>query len=259
MISLIKNLSKKILKNTVIEKIIKTQTEVNIIGKSDSENIVIIFHKLLKEEEIKKILDSDFVILSQNGIYYSIYFEKDEIYSRITFPATENHLKKFLPKKYKSENFEEYQRNIAENKEKLQTNWIRNIIENNMEEKMAENEKFAILPDSKWDMKNENFYYLLLTKDPEILTIREADLKFLKEAKIFICDFLAEKNIKYEDCLIYFHYKPSYYSFHLHIISLEREFNKSQMVARAILLDEAIDNLELDENFYKKRTLYFVD
>jgi len=53
----------------------------------------------------------------------------------------------------------------------------------------------------------------------------------------------------------YFHYPPQFYHAHVHVNRLNQEWGAP--VERAHLLQDVIQNLEMDPNYYLKRTLTY--
>lgn len=55
---------------------------------------------------------------------------------------------------------------------------------------------------------------------------------------------------------VYLHYQPSYYHLHVHFTALSYDAPGCS-VERAHLLSDVIQNVELDAQYYQKRTLTF--
>ena len=60
-----------------------------------------------------------------------------------------------------------------------------------------------------------------------------------------------------EELRCYVHYQPSYYHFHVHFTHL-RYCAPRVYVGQSHLLEEIIDNIEIDSEYYTKRTLSYV-
>jgi m7GpppX diphosphatase len=56
---------------------------------------------------------------------------------------------------------------------------------------------------------------------------------------------------------VYVHYQPSYYHLHVHFTHLNYDA-PGTVVGRAHLLDDIINNLELQDDFYKRKTLTYI-
>ena len=64
--------------------------------------------------------------------------------------------------------------------------------------------------------------------------------------------------IKPDQLRVFLHYQPSYYHFHLHIVNVQHPgLGDGIAIGKAILLDDVIDNLKLDGQYYTK-TIGFV-
>lgn len=55
---------------------------------------------------------------------------------------------------------------------------------------------------------------------------------------------------------IFFHYQPSFYHLHVHFLHLKAE-PLGILVGQAHLLQDVIENIELNPNYYQQKTLYF--
>ncbi|KAK1350030.1 hypothetical protein LUQ84_001017 [Hamiltosporidium tvaerminnensis] len=130
------------------------------------------------------------------------------------------------------------------------------------EDIIASTDEFIILPDNKWNqISTENLYLLLIFKDTSLKTIREVTVpNILKRAKSFVIKVLEEKyQLKEQNVLMFFHYRPAYYILHLHIVNIKCPVSLSSCIGRAVLLDDIIDNLENDNNYYKNKTFHFLN
>ena len=60
-----------------------------------------------------------------------------------------------------------------------------------------------------------------------------------------------------EELHCYLHYQPSYYHLHMHFSHLK--YNAPRIfIGQSHLLDEVIDNIQLDSQYYAKRTISFI-
>jgi m7GpppX diphosphatase len=66
-----------------------------------------------------------------------------------------------------------------------------------------------------------------------------------------------EYKLTWRDVRMLVHCQPSYYHFHVHIIHVEVKGLSGTMVGQCHLLDDIIDNLETDPDYYKKKTLRY--
>ena len=57
---------------------------------------------------------------------------------------------------------------------------------------------------------------------------------------------------------VYLHYQPSYYHLHVHFTNLRLDSPPGSDVLRAHLLDDVIENIQGDPEFYQKTTISYV-
>jgi m7GpppX diphosphatase len=56
----------------------------------------------------------------------------------------------------------------------------------------------------------------------------------------------------------YFHYLPSFYHLHMHLVNVTRSDLGSIPVGKAILVDDVMDNIELKHDYYQTQSLSIV-
>lgn len=116
----------------------------------------------------------------------------------------------------------------------------------------------CIIPNYHWNKKNvKNLYLLALFKDLKLRSIRDIkDINALKEVKKAVGCVLEKFGLKMNDTYMFFHYHPTYWFLHLHIVyaGFSGWFSK---VGRAILLEDVIKNLEMDKIYYQKEIFVF--
>lgn len=155
--------------------------------------------------------------------------------------------------------------------------WIDNIIQVKKEEErlLVNDEKFIVNIDTKWrshpdcfkvprkDWMNHestiDLYCLGIVKDKGLASIRDLTsdhIPLLKDMQEKGLD--AIKNIygiQRDQIRVFSHYHPQFYHFHLHYTRLENEIGST--VEKGHLVSDIIQNLELDGNFYQKRTITY--
>ncbi|OBA28601.1 HIT-like protein [Hanseniaspora valbyensis NRRL Y-1626] len=143
-------------------------------------------------------------------------------------------------------------------------NWVFNIFDGLKEQDRIrfQNTDFLVSPDMKWTDETDlkSMYMLLLFKDTRLKTIRDLkssdDLKLLKDVKNDIETKLLKQygNLPLNKVKLFFHYQPSYYQLHLHIVHCDNELNyKSMLLGKDChFLDTVIDNLEMNLDYYQK-------
>lgn len=237
----------KYVKNNKYEHIYK-------ITKNGEEGILVLKLIFIDIPELQIILKNA-EIVTENDRYYSIKIKREnesDIDAMIVFPASKEDWDKYLSRRvFKKETYEEF---LSWYIKKL-IPWIDNIIDNKdcNENVLFRDDQIIICIDSKWDGKNKSELYLLALFTNKISCIREVTEEMLIISKEKILKCLEENyNMKYEDVLLLIHYPPSFYSFHIHVVALTRDISYSVIAGRAIVVDDAIKNLHMDPNYYKK-------
>lgn len=67
---------------------------------------------------------------------------------------------------------------------------------------------------------------------------------------------LKEFGIRGDELRVYLHYQPSYYHLHVHFTHINYTAPKT-LVGEAHLLQEVIDNIQLANDYYQKKTISF--
>ena len=155
--------------------------------------------------------------------------------------------------------------------------WITNVIELKKEKErlLFRNNDFVINVDTKWrthppplttpreEWLNhqcvEDLYCLAITKIAGITSIRDLREEHIPMLKSISKEGLSVIKDVYgvdsDQIRIFIHYQPQFYHFHVHFTRLENEVGCS--CERGHLLNDVIQNLEIDSDFYLKRTLTY--
>lgn len=237
------------LKNFTIEKTIKTQSLVVATGEMDGEKYVYLIDTIsaienLTDEFIKTLLEKENTKQEIEVDYKTI----------LIYPAKESKIRKYFEEKeYLLETYEEYKAAEVE----TDISWIENIFTGNDTENVYfKNEEIVVVADSKWNMRVDEMYLLVLFKNKDLLSIRDLDrshVELLEEVKKDVYKLVKDMlNLNEEDICMYFHYKPSYYRLHIHVINISKTTHCLHNTYRSILLDDVIRNIKMDENYYKQ-------
>mmetsp|Transcript_16996 Transcript_16996/g.20757 ORF Transcript_16996/g.20757 Transcript_16996/m.20757 type:complete len:469 (-) Transcript_16996:374-1780(-) len=156
-------------------------------------------------------------------------------------------------------------------------NWIFNIIEGKKEQErlLVNSDQYIINIDTKWrshpDTFNvprdewynhksvEDLYCLGIIKELSISTLRELTashipiLKSMQEVGLMTIKKIY--GVDPDQIRIFVHYHPQFYHFHVHFTRLQNEIGAQ--VERGHLLSDIIQNLEMDSNYYQKRTITY--
>lgn len=155
--------------------------------------------------------------------------------------------------------------------------WIFNIIsgEKEKERLLLDHKSFIINIDTKWRSHPDTFktpredwyqhssvgdlYCLGIIKQKSVATLRDLTkdhipmLKAMKQEGLDIID--KTYGVKSDQMRVFVHYHPQFYHFHVHFTRLHNEIGSQ--VERGHLVSDIIQNLELDGDYYAKRTISY--
>jgi m7GpppX diphosphatase len=162
-------------------------------------------------------------------------------------------------KKYKkrlvNETYEEYLQ-VLETRDPAKDLWIYNIIDGTAEQDqiLYSDEHFILIPSFTFDGKSvDKLHYLAIPRDKSLRTIRDLRAEhcpLLRHMKCLSLNALASHfHLREENLKIFFHYDPSTYHLHMHIVNLEHMFGSS--VEYSHEADLVVYNLELSSEYYK--------
>lgn len=189
------------------------------------------------------------------------------------FPATDVHIAKYeaQPRVMMIETPALYQQVTLPYIQSIpakRTQWVNNILDGSAEaDRVIYHDKdpetgFVILPDMKWDGKNETLYWVAISMQSNILSLRSLTLQhlpFLKKLRATAYQLVKEKtNLEPEQLRLFIHYQPSYYHFHVHITAVAFSDAPGVVSGQAHLLDTMINNIELFPDYYQIVDLPFV-
>jgi len=108
---------------------------------------------------------------------------------------------------------------------------------------------YIILPDLKWDGKTISSLYLCaIFHRKDLSSIRDLTTGHIMLLKGFRDSVLNEIPKKYpvdpNQLRIYFHYHPSYYHLHAHIVHIAYDGSFGSVAGKAILIEEVIERLQ---------------
>ncbi|CAH1783322.1 unnamed protein product [Owenia fusiformis] len=245
---------------------------------SEDNAVVIVEKTAFSEKSIRGVLSGDTTMKNtlKNDIYgtYEVYPkpEFNEIKTTVIYPATEKHIAKYTGQPvYMVQETPELYSDITLpylNAENFSIQWVYNILEKKKESERIIYEDshpetgFILLPDMKWDQKQtDNLYLIAICHKRGIKSLRDLNSSHLPLLRNILTR--GKKAIKDtfdvdgSQLRIYIHYQPSYYHFHVHFTHLKFDAPGSN-AGRAHLLSDVIDNIELRNDFYQKKTLNFI-
>ena len=140
--------------------------------------------------------------------------------------------------------------------------WVFNIIEGRTEQEDIivresrdlgkDEEGFLLLPDMNWDRSTMGSLRILgLVERRDLWSLRDLrkkDVVWLKGVYRRVLRAVAkryeDKGVEEDMLKVYMHYQPTYYHFHMHIVSVDLEPNATQAVGKAFSLPNLIAQLE---------------
>uniref|UniRef100_A0A8C8SRX8 m7GpppX diphosphatase n=1 Tax=Pelusios castaneus TaxID=367368 RepID=A0A8C8SRX8_9SAUR len=268
---------RRVLRESARDKTIFLHGQVNGASEGAKDAIVILEKTPFHEESISDLLKKHTKLQLQmsNDIYstYHLYPppQLSEIKTTVVYPATEKHLQKYLRQEvYLIRETREDYKNITLpfiQSQSFSIQWVYNILEKKAEADRIIHENpdpsngFVLLPDFKWNQKQlDDLYLIAICHRRGIKSLRDLTSEHLPLLKNILQEgkeaILKRFGVAGSQLRIYFHYQPSYFHLHVHFTALGYDAPGCS-VEKAHLLAEVIDNLELDPQYYQKRTLTF--
>jgi m7GpppX diphosphatase len=155
--------------------------------------------------------------------------------------------------------------------------WIENILSGKKEKERAllDTEDFLLNVDTKWrshpnpkDTPREEWYRheatsdlycLAILKDSTIASLRDLRGEHLPILYSLLkdCSATIERvyGVSVDQLRVFFHYQPQFYHGHIHFTRLQNEVGAQ--VERGHLVSDVIQNLEMESDFYAKRTITY--
>jgi len=143
--------------------------------------------------------------------------------------------------------------------------WVYNILDGKKETEnvIADHEDYLIVKDYKWndEAKVTAMHVLGMPKEKgklkSIRDLRGEHIPLLKSIRAAGLAAVEEKyGIQANTIRCYFHYLPTFYHLHVHFDHIAGGHG-GHNVAKAVLLDDVIDALEVDGNHFSKASLTF--
>ena len=164
-------------------------------------------------------------------------------------------------KKIVLETYEDYINNYDKYSKTSDKEWVFNILTKKQDKEsiIYEDEYFLMLPDMKWTDNNlKNLYYLVIVKRNDLCSLRNLtgkDVILLEHIQNKAFETIEQKlGIKKDKIRSYIHYRPSVWHLHIHFNHIDCT-NATYTIDCSHQLTDIIQNLKLDENYYKKISL----
>lgn len=128
----------------------------------------------------------------------------------------------------------------------------------NLLNKLCSTNNFVVIKDKKWRDNNPNNLHILAICKKNIKSIRDLssrDVNMLETIKKTVTNYIYnEYNISSDKLNTYLHYYPNIWRLHIHFSSINKsDIKKNELRAGvAHYIDDVINNLRIDSNYYKK-------
>lgn len=273
----------EILSKFKFERVLSQDTRtklVYLLGQVEGQDCIVSFEKTQFEDSVIPKLTSSVGAMDEvveNNIYgwCMAQMKYDVLDTRVKtiFPATDVHIAKYeaqarvmvveTPSLYETITLP-YIKSIPAKR----TQWVQNILNGSAEaDRVIYHDHdpetgFVLLPDMKWDGSNETLYWVAISMESSILSLRSLNashLELLKKMRDTSYRLVKEKaNLEPNQLRLFIHYQPSYYHFHLHITAVSFSDAPGVVSGQAHLLDTVINNIELYPDYYQRVNLPFV-
>ncbi|KAF8605694.1 scavenger mRNA decapping enzyme [Ceratobasidium sp. AG-I] len=205
--------------------------------------------------------------IGQNDVYHWLLgwlgeSRKADVKITVVENATEVHIRKFTKQTFtmvreSPELYAEIVKPYIEAFPPSRLQWVYNILSHESEadrilyEDPSPTDGFVIVPDLKWDGTTMATFYIqaiVHTRDIRSLRdIRKRHLPMLRNIRKQAIKVAQDKyGLPAGALRLFVHYQPSYYHFHVHIVTLELTGAANANVGMAHLLDDVISLLELE-------------
>lgn len=265
----------KILNENALNKLLIIQAEKKESKPDENRNAVVIFEKAhFDVDEVKSYLkiDNSMEMYINNDAYKKLCIYPSHPYNKVQvqmiYPATDAHIAKysFSESYFLIETYEDWINKTSEHikKKAFDLTWVDNILEHKTEverivfEDQCKSNGFILLPDMKWDGKTiENLYLLAIIHQKQIGSLRDLDnshIKLLENVRDkSIAAIEAKYNVQKGKIRAYLHYYPSFYHLHIHFTHIN--YQVPGFPERNHLINQVVENLKLDSDYYKKVSL----
>ncbi|KAM0672784.1 hypothetical protein CWI42_051680 [Ordospora colligata] len=251
----------KVIHEFVLEESITKLGESIYIGRIDElKAIIILQSQNVSAHLLHQILHLPKQITQSNDIYYSYKVCMPmEIHFRVIYPATEEHLNKYRSvNKHIVETYNEYL-HYVENNSHISSNWMANLVnksgENMNERVLYEDSEIMIVPDYKWNLESKaTLHILAIFKDQNLRTIRDLNSPdiLIRAHKNILNTLATYFGLGEPDVFLFFHYRPTYFRLHLHIININIIHKGIASSAISIPFHDVLHNLQNYPEYYKR-------
>ncbi|KAL8601446.1 hypothetical protein ACOMHN_042450 [Nucella lapillus] len=282
----VENSTSNVFKNFKLDRILRQDHKnklVTFLGRfaddEESKDAVVLLERLpFEESRIEGMLTSENGRTEEtlkNNIYstHNVFTSRIEADAKATLicPATSKHVEKY------SEHASFIVRETPQlydtvtkpciQSSQFSIQWVYNILDKKTEadrvvfEDLDPDTGFVLLPDMKWNRSDVSALYLVaIVRRHNLGSLRDLRAQHLPLLRNILGKGKQAIKDKFgllsDQLRIYLHYQPSYTHLHVHFTHLRFDAPGSDCL-RAHLLDDVIDHLEMDGDFYAKKTLTY--
>lgn len=245
-------------------------------GKIREQDAVVILEKTpFQKEALSELFsDCDLKLQMKNDIYSTYQLlappHLNEIKATVVSPATQKHIQKYqrqesfllqeTPEDYLSITLPHLQ------EQSFSLQWVYNILEKKAEvdrivfEDPDPKTGFILLPDFKWNQKQvDDLYLIAICHQRGVKSLRDLKGEHLPLLLNILhkgTESISQRySVPCSKLRVYLHYQPSYFHLHVHFSRLGFDAPGCG-VERAHLLQDVIQNIQRDPEYYSARTLY---
>ncbi|XP_063717124.1 m7GpppX diphosphatase-like [Symsagittifera roscoffensis] len=250
------------------------------VEKEEKMGVIILEKQPFDDKIAEEVLSEDLrsQVVFSNDIYstHKVLVQSkatNEIKTTLIYPAIERHILKYSAKdpfvfEETPQLYSDFVKPFFE-KEALNCQWVYNILEKKSESERIICEDadpqigFVCVPDLRAnDLSDvQTFHAVAIVNRRDLMSIRDLNashLDLLRNVQKLCLKGIKEKfSFGKEKLRVFLHYQPSFYHLHIHFASIHIQGTHVQ-VERAHLLSDVIQNLEMQSNFYQKKTMTYV-
>jgi hypothetical protein len=281
-----KHIHEIILQQGKVKEILKWSVDIGVllIESNNNDSMIVVLKRRGLPEHFQTqpqllLQQCHWELVTESGAEYS-YFRVGGVDSfqldvEVICPASEEIIRKYKPTKKRVLKLESLDDYLLTANQRKKPDWVQNIVSGLKEidrvvyrsdPTINISHRFLLVPDTnKWlqfPKTSPTPYLLAFAEDSSLQSLRDLrgslHIPLLQAIKTQGLNFLQEhSNISPQEVRVFFHYPPQFWWLHVHFCLLS-DPRADVAVERAHLLDDVIINLQMDNEYYVKRTMVVV-
>lgn len=249
-----------LLKRFILERETTNSEGMIYIGTIDGQKAILIFpNTSVPKTTMQHVLSMKKDLTQHNDVFYTFRVTAPlNVFFRVVYPASDRLIAKYTSEYVLvKETYENYLAFIA-NHPDVDDNWMENLVKekNPKEHIYYQDHEIMIIPDFKWDRESMSSLHLLaIFKADNLRCIRDVtDHKIIIRAEHAIVQVLLSFGLTVKEVFMFFHYRPTNYRLHIHIVNVKIGDAGFVSAMRAIPIHDVIHNLKMkmDSDYYKR-------